>query len=167
MAEIAVLGSIHMDLMVKLSRIPAKGETVIGGSFQVSPGGKGANQAVAVSRLGGQVAMIGRVGSDFFGDMLVERLRSEKVDIRYVFRGEGDRTGVALILVDRRGNNVIAVASGADESCSKDDVESAHEAISSAKVFLTQLEIPPATVEHAISIAYRGEPLIVLNPAPP
>jgi ribokinase len=155
-----------MDLMVKMARIPAKGETVIGGSFQVSPGGKGANQAVAASRLGGAVTMIGRVGYDFFGDMLVERLKAEKVDIRYVFRGEKDKTGVALIMVDRRGNNVIAVASGADESCSKYDVEAAREAISSAKVFLTQLEIPMATVEHATSIAYEGVPLIVLNPAP-
>lgn len=161
-----MVGSLHVDLTVKLDRIPVKGETVIGGVFKVSPGGKGANQAVAASRLGVGVAMVGRVGGDVFGEMLVERLKAENVDTRYVVRDPTVHTGVALIMVDKRGGNLIAVSSGADEKCSPADVDAALDTISDAKAVLLQLEIPQNTVEHAVASARRMGSQVILNPAP-
>jgi ribokinase len=166
MAEVVVVGSLHVDLMVKLDRIPMRGETVIGGFFKISPGGKGANQAVAASRLGIGVAMVGRVGADIFGEMLLERLGAENVDTGHVVRDPTVHTGVALIMVDKRGGNLIAVSSGADERCSPSDVDAALDTISQAKAVLLQLEIPQPTVEHAINSAKRMGSLVILNPAP-
>ncbi len=166
MAEVAVLGSMHMDLTVKLPKLPARGETVIGGVFQVSPGGKGSNQAVAAARLGAKVAIVGRVGSDLFGELLLERLRSENISTKYVVEDKQTHTGVALIMVDRKGNNMIAVASGADARCSPEDVDAAEEMIASSKIFLAQLEIPLSTVEHGVALARRNGVPVVLNTAP-
>ncbi|GBC72333.1 Ribokinase [archaeon HR03] len=164
--EVVVVGSLHMDLIVKLARIPAKGETVIGGSFQLSPGGKGANQAVAAARLGASVAIVGRVGSDLFGDLLLERLRKENVATDYVVKDVETHSGVALIMVDKDGNNLIAVASGADARCSPSDVDAAENVIASSKAILTQLEIPLAAVERGVAIARRHEVPVILNAAP-
>ena len=166
MAEVVVVGSLHVDLTVKLDRIPVRGETVIGGVFKVSLGGKGANQAVAASRLGIEAAIVGRVGHDIFGGMLLEGLRAEKVKTEHVIRDPTTHTGVALIMVDKRGSNLIAVSSGADEKCSPSDVDAALDTISDAEVVLLQLEIPLNTVEHAINLAKRAGPLVILNPAP-
>lgn len=166
MVDVVVVGSLHMDLTVKLARLPSRGETVIGGFFQVSPGGKGANQAVAAARLGASVAIVGRVGSDLFGDLILDRLRKENVATNYVVKDEETHSGVALIMVDKRGNNIIAVASGADSRCSPNDVDAAENMIASSKVLLTQLEIPLATVERGVAIARRHGVPVILNAAP-
>ncbi|MEM4281702.1 MAG: ribokinase [Candidatus Caldarchaeum sp.] len=164
--EVVVVGSIHADLVVKLSRIPRRGETVIGGVFQIFSGGKGANQAVAASRLGVKTSIVGRVGNDLFGSMLVDRLERERVSTNRVVRDSEAHTGVALIMVDQRGSNLIAVASGADERLSPADVENAKEEIASAKLLLLQLEIPLQTVEHAVNLAFQSGVKVLLNPAP-
>lgn len=165
-AEVVVVGSIHADLVVKLGRLPKRGETVIGGIFQIFPGGKGANQAVAASRLGVNTSIVGRVGNDLFGSMLVERLDKERVMTRHVVRDPEAHTGVALIMVDQQGSNLIAVASGADERLTPADVEAARDEIASAKVLMLQLEIPIQTVEHAVNIANQAGVKVLLNPAP-
>ncbi|MEM4185682.1 MAG: ribokinase [Candidatus Caldarchaeum sp.] len=165
-AEVVVVGSIHADLVVKLNRLPRRGETVIGGFFQIFAGGKGANQAVAASRLGVKTSIVGRVGNDLFGSMLVDRLERERVSTNRVVRDSEAHTGVALIMVDQRGSNLIAVASGADERLSPADVENAKEEIASAKLLLLQLEIPLQTVEHAVNLAFQSGVKVLLNPAP-
>ncbi|MEM1945611.1 MAG: ribokinase [Candidatus Caldarchaeum sp.] len=165
-AEVVVVGSIHADLVVKLNRLPRRGETVIGGFFQIFAGGKGANQAVAASRLGVNTSMVGRVGDDVFGSMLIKRLEKERVSTTHVVKDSEAHTGVALIMVDRQGTNLIAVASGADERLSQADVENAKHEITSAKILMLQLETPIQTVEHAVNIASQAGVKVLLNPAP-
>jgi len=164
--KVTVIGSLHADLTVKTERIPEIGETVLGGKLKISPGGKGANQAVAAARLGAQVTLVGRVGNDEFGKMLINSLNVEGVDVRHVVKDEREATGIALITVDRGGNVVIAVAPGADTRCSKRDVDKAKPVMKSSEVLLLQLEIPPAVVERAIDVAYENGVKVILNLAP-
>jgi ribokinase len=139
--KIAVVGSLHMDFIVQVKAIPRVGETVLGSSFTRSPGGKGANQAVAAAKLGAAVVLIGRVGADAVGRELIETVQAQGVDATYVWADEGTYTGLALILVDDAGQNIIAVASGADMTCSAADITRAAGAITASHVLLTQLEI--------------------------
>lgn len=164
--RIVVLGSLHTDLIIKVDSIPSLGETVLGKSFLRSPGGKGANQAVAAAKLGANVAMIGRIGSDFFGHELIKNMRRFGVNTEYMIEDESTYTGVALIMVDNKGNNIIAVASGADMNCCKDDVYLARRMIEETDVLLIQLEIPLSVVQYAIDLAYNYGVRIILNPAP-
>lgn len=165
-AHVVVVGSLNMDLVVRAPRIPAPGETIIGGEFRTAPGGKGANQAVAAARLGARVAMVGRVGEDDFADQLLGGLDADHVNHQGVARDSGSPTGVALIVVDDGGQNSIVVAPGANMRVSPGDVDAAEQTIAAADVLLLQLEIPLDAVQHAAEVAHDHGVTVVLNPAP-
>jgi len=165
-ARVTVAGSLNMDLVVRTPRIPRPGETIIGGEFRTVPGGKGANQAVAAARLGAQVAMVGRVGDDAFGGLLLDNLAAAGVDHAFVTRDPQAATGVALIEVDDAGQNSIVVVSGANKRLSPADVEAAAAAIGAADVLLLQLENPLETVTRAAQVARAQGVTVILNPAP-
>ncbi len=154
-----------MDLVVHVPRLPAAGETVAGEDLGQFPGGKGANQAVAAALAGAQVAMIGRVGQDAFGERLVETMRAAGVEGTYIGRDPAP-TGVALIFVDQQAQNCIAVAPGANARVTAADVDAAAKAIASADVLLAPLEAPLDTIVRAIEIAATEDTRVVLNPAP-
>ncbi len=163
--KILVIGSINYDLVVFAPRHPAPGETITGSHFHTFPGGKGANQAVAAARLGGDVQMIGNVGNDGFGEQLIDNLRNNQVDITQIKQVNGS-TGTALITVNDQGENSIVVIPGANAALKKEDIEALRETIQAARVLLLQLEIPLDVVIHAIDIAYASGITILLNPAP-
>jgi ribokinase len=165
-AQVTVVGSLNMDLVIRSPRIPLPGETIIGSGFHIVPGGKGANQAVAAARLGAQVSMVGRVGNDAFATPLLDSLAAAGIDSACVARDPEHATGVALIVVDDAGENSIVVASGANRQLSPLEVEAASSAIRAAEVLLLQLEVPLETVIRAARIARAHEVQIVLNPAP-
>ncbi len=164
--RILVVGSINMDMVVRSPHMPAPGETVLGDGFVTSPGGKGANQAVAAARLGASVRFIGRVGQDAFGRTLLEGLHREGIDCTDVIETEGASTGVAVIVVDARGENSIVVAPGANHRLTPDDVYTRDEAFAEADAVLLQLELPLPTVRAAIGLARRHACKVVLDPAP-
>ena len=164
--RVVVVGSSNTDMIIKLERIPQPGETVIGGEFTTAAGGKGANQAVAAARAGGDVTLVARVGNDMFGRQAVERFASDGIDVRHVLEDSGAPSGVALIFVDRHGENSIAVASGANARLTPADVMAARDAISSADILVTQLETPLETVRTAVELAAEHGVRVVLNPAP-
>ena len=163
---IVVVGSVNLDLVCVGKRIPTPGETVTGDSFQTFHGGKGANQAVAVSRLGHPVKMVAKVGGDDFGSRLRHGLKAAKVDVRAVSIAEGTSSGVALISVDRKGQNSITVIPGANGKLLREDLEKCGSTLQSAGMILTQLETPLETVEYLCSIARRFKVPLMLDPAP-
>ena len=165
-AQIVVVGSVNTDMVVKGPRLPAPGETVIGGAFVMVPGGKGANQAVAAARLGSEVTLIAKVGQDLLGDQAVENYRREGINTDQVFRDTGAHTGVALILVDDRGENLISVASGANAALTPADIDGAADCIAGADLLMLQLEIPLETVCRAAQIAATAGVRVILDPAP-
>ena len=140
--KIVVLGSANTDMVIKSLKIPAPGETVIGGHFFRAAGGKGANQAVAAARLGAKVTFVSKVGSDGLGDEAVAGYERDGIDTSLVLRDSQHATGVALIMVDDQGENAISVASGANYTFSVADVEQAAPAIVAADVLVLQLELP-------------------------
>ncbi|WP_440059435.1 ribokinase [Thermogladius sp. 4427co] len=163
---ITVLGSIHVDFVVKVPRLPRPGETVLGHGFSIYPGGKGANQAVGCGRLGVRTYMVGKIGRSF-RDMLVKNFVENNVDTRYVSFTDETETGVALIFVsDETGENMIAVDPGADYKLTIRDVDNAFHAIEDSRIFLTQLEIPVDIVEYSIRRASPVVEYVILNPAP-
>ena len=164
--RIAVAGSLNMDLVVRSPRIPRPGETIIGGEYRHVPGGKGANQAVAAARLGAQVAMVGRLGRDAFGDQLRNNLAAGRVDTPFVVQDAGIATGVALIVVDDAGQNSIVVAPGANMRLSPADIDAAAQAIAGADALLLQLESPLDAVIRAAEVAHDHGVTVILNPAP-
>jgi ribokinase len=166
MVSVCVVGSMNIDLVVKAPRLPRVGETVPGGTFSTSPGGKGANQAVAAARLGARVAMAGRVGRDVFGQQLLTGLRREGVDVAHVHADDDAATGVALIGVDGAGHNMIMVASGANHRVTPGDIDGARHTIAGADVLLLQLEIPIESSIRAAAIAKAAGRLVCLDPAP-
>jgi ribokinase len=163
---ILVVGSINMDLVVRTPHLPEPGETVQGSSFQTSAGGKGANQAVAVARLGGRCRMIGRVGSDAFGKQLRDGLKAEGIDCDCVQAIDDAPTGVAMILVNSQGENSIVVAGGANLRLTPDDIFGCEDAFVGSAVVLLQLELSLPTVRAAIEVARRHGCKIILDPAP-
>lgn len=163
---ILVVGSINMDLAVRVARMPDPGETVLGNSFQTSGGGKGANQAVAVARLGGRCRLVGRVGGDAFGRELLAGLRGEGIDCEHVQVVADQPTGVAMIVVNAQGENSIVVASGANHALTPDDVYDSEPAFQGVAVALLQLELPLPTVRAAIDLARRHGAKVILDPAP-
>jgi ribokinase len=165
-ARIVVIGSSNTDMVVKAARIPQPGETVLGGEFVMVPGGKGANQAVAAARLGAEVTLVTRLGSDLFAEASLRSFREAGIRTEFVVRDPDAASGVALILVDEGGENAIAVAPGANARLSPDDVDRAEAAIRAAEVVVLQLEVPAATVLHAIRLAKRHGRRVILNPAP-
>ena len=163
---ILVVGSLNMDLVVRVPRHPRPGETLLGGAFQTFPGGKGANQAVAAARLGKPVRMIGRVGADEFGDALLATLQNDGVDTRCVQQDAQAASGVALITVSADGQNTIVVAAGANGRLSAQDVTAAEAAFIDAGAVVLQLEIPLPAVEAAARLGRKHGAAVVLNPAP-
>ena len=164
--EIVVIGSLNMDLEVRVPRFPAVGETIAGTEFQMVPGGKGANQAAAASRLGARVAMMGRVGEDIFGEVLLKGLTDQGVDTRYVRRDDTANTGIAMIIVNPSGENRIVIEAGANGRVGRADVDAFEECISSSRMFVTQLETPLPVVEYALGIAVSNGVKTILNAAP-
>ncbi|HEY3988173.1 MAG TPA: ribokinase [Acidobacteriaceae bacterium] len=162
---IVVVGSINMDLVVRVERIPVIGETISGIDFETHPGGKGTNQAAAVARLGQPVHMIGRVGSDAYGTVLRRSLHDSGVDVTSVAVSEGS-SGVAIIAVAEGGENSIIVTPGANALLSPEDLDANLELMRSAAMVLTQLEIPLATVQHLAQICEREGLPLMLDPAP-
>ena len=164
--HIVVVGSVNADMVVKSSRLPAPGETVTGGHFVLAAGGKGANQAVAAARLGAKVRLVARVGQDLFGDQAIANFGTEGIVTDSIIRDPEHSTGVALILVDDAGENLISVASGANHFLSPQDVETAGDVIRAADALLVQLECPIETVAAAARIAFQAGVTVVLDPAP-
>ncbi|WP_298818133.1 ribokinase [Chloroflexus sp.] len=163
---IIVVGSLNMDLVVRAPRHPQPGETLIGSDFQTFPGGKGANQAVAAARLGARVCMIGRVGVDTFGDVLLAAAQQDGVDTTFVQRDPTAATGVALITLDAQGQNTIVVAPGANMQVSEEDVTQAAAVFVGADALLMPLECPLGAVMAATRLARAHGVRVILNPAP-
>jgi len=163
--KILVIGSINLDMVVFSERFPQPGETVIGKTLQTFPGGKGANQAVAAARLGGDVQMIGNIGEDSSGEALLQNLKSNKVNTSKI-RKVNSPTGTALITVDSEGQNTIVVIPGANASLTKKGLDSLKGTIKNANILILQLEIPLEIVVYAIEIAHQYGVTILLNPAP-
>jgi ribokinase len=169
---IVIIGSINMDLVLRVPRMPLPGETLSGEQFQIIPGGKGANQAVACARLSENegtpchVAMIGCIGDDVFGAALRDALRTNGIDDSHVTTLPGVASGVAAILVDANGQNSIVLAGGANDLLSTAHIDAAHALFEQASIIVLQLEIPLPTVRHAIQLAHRLGKTVVLNPAP-
>jgi len=166
---LVVVGSLNMDFVVSVDRLPSVGETVLGRDFQMIPGGKGANQACAAGKLGASsvaVRMIGRVGYDVFADHLKASLSAAGVDVTAVHASRVQPTGVALIWVDRHGQNSIVVASGANHALAAVDVEAMRKTLRGASIALFQLETPLDTVEAALKLAREEGAVTVLDPAP-
>ena len=161
-----VIGSSNTDMVVKAERLPHPGETVIGTDFLMNPGGKGANQAVAAARLGGDVTFVARVGNDLFGRQALQQFKLEKVDTSFISVDAEHPSGIALIGVDAHGENNIMVAPGANGSLDKKMVERAFDAIPASAVILIQLEIPIETVEFALRKGFEKGCKVILNPAP-
>ena len=165
-SKIMVVGSSNMDLVVKSPRIPAVGETILGRDFIMTPGGKGANQAVAAAKLGAEVYFIAKLGNDIFAEESLKNFEKEGVNTKYVVRTSEAPSGVALITVDDAGNNVIVVAPGANQMLSPNDVGKAEPDIASSGAVVAQLEIPIQTVEFAARLANDSGVPFILDPAP-
>jgi len=164
--KILVIGSSNTDMVVKTNHFPAPGETILGGKFLVNAGGKGANQAVAAARLGGDVTFIGKIGVDIFGKQAVEQLKNEGIDVEFVVTDLENPSGVALITVDNKGENSIVVASGSNGTLDENDIDKALKAFDDAEFVLMQLEIPLSTVEYVARLANGQNKNVILNPAP-
>lgn len=163
---ILVVGSANTDLVVATERLPSPGETVTGGRFFEAPGGKGANQAVAAARAGGDVAFVGCVGTDAYGDRAATGLTAEGIDVRALKRDPAKASGIGLIVVDARGENAIAVAPGANMSLREEDVDRAFAILGRPDVVLVSLEIPLASARRAIARGAAAGAKTILVPAP-
>lgn len=164
-ANVVVIGSLNMDLVTRAPRLPKGGETLIGHSFATVSGGKGANQAVAAARLGAQVAMVGCVGNDDYGVQLRDALLAEQIDCQAVSTVE-DSSGVALIVVDDNSQNAIVIVAGANGAMTPAVIDRFDAVLQAADVIICQLEIPDATVGHALKRARALGKTVILNPAP-
>lgn len=165
-ANIVVIGSSNTDMVVQAPRIPRPGETVLGGRFTMAAGGKGANQAVAAARAGGNVTFIARVGDDLFGRQAIDGFKRDAINIEFVLRDRNAPSGVALITVSSEGANSIAVAPGANAKLTPADVRAAEKVIRAADVAILQLETPLETVAAAVEITRTAGVPVILNPAP-
>ena len=164
--RVVVIGSSNTDMIIQVPRIPRPGETVIGERFSTAPGGKGANQAVAAARAGARVTFVARVGTDHFGDEAIKGYERDGIDVSYIMRDEEAPSGIAQIFVARDGENSIAVALGANENLSPQDVLAARDAIERADILLLQLEMPMETVEQTLTLGRELGIPTILNPAP-
>ena len=166
MKKIIVIGSSNVDMVVRTSHLPAPGETILGGEFFMNQGGKGANQAVAIKRLGGNLIFMAKLGNDVLGRQSVGYFKKEGIDTRYIAFDEDSASGVALISVDDHAENSIVVASGANMLLNEQDVDKMLEEMCEGDILLMQLEIPLQTVEYAARKAFGKGVKVVLNPAP-
>ncbi|WP_026464584.1 ribokinase [Adhaeribacter aquaticus] len=165
-SKIVVIGSSNTDMVIKADHFPLPGETLLGGEFLMTPGGKGANQAVAAARLGGQVTFITKVGQDIFGQQAQQHFRQEGIDSRFVLQDHNFASGVALITVDKKGENTIVVASGANGALTLRDVQNAEAELDACSFVLLQLEIPMPTVIGTTELANKKGKKVIINPAP-
>jgi ribokinase len=164
--KITVVGSSNTDLVAKVPKLPAPGETVMGSEFIIAPGGKGANQAVAVARIGGDVTFVAKLGMDDYGEQALKNFKKDGINTSFVFREPDVSSGVALIFVDKTGENMLVPIPGANGRLSPDDIDKARSAIENADILVVQLEVPLEAVERAVAIAHKSGVPVVLNPAP-
>jgi ribokinase len=165
-APIVVIGSSNTDMVIKAGHLPMPGETVLGGTFFMNAGGKGANQAVAAARLGNNITFIAKTGNDIFGQQAIELFKKEGINTDHVFVDAVHPSGVALITVDSNGENCIVVASGANAALMPVDIAQATTSIEQASIVLMQLETPVETIEAVTQLASSKNIPVVLNPAP-
>ncbi|WP_256013919.1 ribokinase [Desertivirga xinjiangensis] len=166
MSKILVIGSSNTDMVILTDRFPKPGETIIGGTFLLNPGGKGANQAVAAARLGAQVSFISRLGNDLFGKTALEGFVKEGIDVTQLIFDTEKASGTALITVNGEGENTIVVAPGANDYLIPSDLTTLDEQLSQCELLLMQLEIPLETVMYAATLAKHADKKVILNPAP-
>jgi ribokinase len=164
--RIVVVGSVNADMVVKSQCLPRPGETVTGGQFVMAAGGKGANQAVAAARLGAEVTLVAKVGHDLFGRQAIANYQQEGIVTDYILSDPAQATGVALILVDGQGENLISVASGANYAITPQEVSQAADRIRTADLVMLQLEIPQEVVQYTVGLAAAAAVPVILNPAP-
>ena len=164
--KIVVVGSSNTDMVLKSNHLPLPGETVLGEEFSMNPGGKGANQAVAAARLGGDVIFVARVGNDLFGEKAIKQFQGQGIDTRFITVDEESPSGVALIMVDAKGENSISVSLGANGTLATDHIKPVLSELSADTIILTQLETPIATIEYLGQVARNNKYQLVLNPAP-
>ena len=163
---IFVIGSINTDMVAMTEVLPSPGETVMGREFMMTAGGKGANQAVAAARMGGDVTMIGRLGNDVFAEQSIKRLKSENINCEFITKDTEKSSGVALISVDQNGENHIVVAPGANETLTKERLGSVLSQIPDNAIVMMQLEIPLESVVSVIEFCKKSNKKIILDPAP-
>jgi ribokinase len=166
MKKILVVGSSNTDLIIKVPEIPRPGETLLGGQFQTFPGGKGANQAVAAARAGGEVVFIAAVGDDAYGAEAIKAYKDDGINTEDIKICKGVPSGIAMITVSQTGENAIAVASGANAELKPADLEEAEEPFIESDYMLIQLEIPMGTVQKAVELCAEFDTRVILNPAP-
>lgn len=166
MNRICVLGSMNMDIVLKVKNMPQVGETIMSKSMEKIAGGKGANQAVAAKRSGAEVYMIAKVGRDDNGVILTEELEKDNIDVRYVFKDNKEPTGMAIINVDDNGDNSIIVVSGANMAINSNEISSIEGAIEESNIVITQFETPMDMSIEAFKLAKKHDKLTILNPAP-
>jgi len=163
--NIIVIGSANTDMVVKSKTLPLPGETILGGTFFMNAGGKGANQAVAAARLGGNVTLVAKVGQDIFGKQTIVGLQQEHINTDYVFETAASPSGTALIMVNDEGENCIVVAPGANAELLPADIAKLKD-LSAAEIILLQLEIPMETIAAVVKIAKNNQQKVIINPAP-
>ena len=167
MNGILVLGIFVADISFLANKIPSEGETILGENYNIGPGGKGCNQAIAIARLGGTVNFISKIGKDNYGQLAIETLKQNNIDTSTIIESSDHQTGVAGIMVDSKtGNNAINVITGAPSTLTIDEVNKNLDKIKNSKIFLTQLEIPKDVTLHSLKIAKENKVLTILNPAP-
>ena len=165
LAKIIVVGSANTDMVIKAKKLPLPGETILGGEFFMNAGGKGANQAVAAARLGGDVLLIAKLGDDIFGKQTIEGLQKAKIQTQFIFIDKTAPSGTALINVNEQGENSIVVAPGANANLLPADIANVI-GMDAAEIILMQLEIPMATIEQVAKNAKQTHQKIIINPAP-
>ena len=167
MSDISVLGIFVADISFSGPKIPSVGETILGNKYNVGPGGKGCNQAIAIARLGGKVNFISKIGKDTYGELALNTLKKNNINIENIIQDEKLQTGVAGILVDQNsGKNAINVIVGAPSSLKVSEIEKQIDLIKSSKIFLTQLEVPKDVTLHCLKTAKENGCITILNPAP-
>jgi len=163
---VLILGSSNIDLNIYSKKLPTPGETVTGGKFRQNLGGKGANQSVASVRSGSKTILIAKVGIDIYGDQMISELTKEGINMDYIIRDKTESSGIALILIDEKGENMISVAPGANAKLNPQDIRNYSEIIKNATSIVVQMEIPTDTIEEIFNIASQGLAIKILNPAP-
>ncbi len=167
MNEISVLGIFVADISFSGSKIPAIGETILGTKYNIGPGGKGCNQAIAIARLGGKISFISKIGKDNYGELALDTLKKNNISTNNIIQDQNSQTGVAGILVDQNsGKNAINVITGAPSSLTIEELENHIDTIKKSKIFLTQLELPKEVTLHCLKVAKENNCLTILNPAP-
>ena len=167
MSDISVLGIFVADISFSGPKIPSVGETILGNKYNVGPGGKGCNQAIAIARLGGKVNFISKIGKDSYGELALNTLKKNNINIENIIQDEKLQTGVAGILIDKNsGKNAINVIVGAPSSLTINEIDKQINLIKSSKIFLTQLEVPKDVTLHCLKIAKENGCITILNPAP-